>query len=129
PNVTPQQIQDYFAKVTADRERLVRLPQVAEAGRAAYIFLAPDKDGKELGAINAFAAADGHVFRTMDRPKVLQGRFARLDRPDEAIVAAVTARFRYLHVGSRVTLWSYSAQTNELAAVSSNNYPPPDGPA
>src|SRR5438128_707642 len=23
PNVTPQQIQDYFAKVTADRERLV----------------------------------------------------------------------------------------------------------
>ena len=129
PDVTPQQMQDFIARVTADRERLVHLPQVAEAGRAPYMFLSPDKEGKELGAINAFAAADGHIFRTMDRPKVLQGRFARLDRPDEAIVDDVTARFRHLHLGSRVTMWSYSAQTNDQAALSNGNYPPPDGPA
>jgi len=129
PNATPEDIQNYITKTTADREALVRLPQVAEAGRAPYMFLSPDKEGKQLGAINAFAAADGHVFRTMDRPKVLQGRFARLDRPDEAIVDDVTARFRHLHVGSRVTLWSYSAQANDQAALSNGNYPPPDGPA
>jgi putative ABC transport system permease protein len=129
PNATPQDIQNYIAKTTADREQLVRLPQVAQAGRAPYMFLSPDKEGKQLGAINAFAAADGHIFRTMDRPKILQGRFARLDRPDEAIVDDVTARLRHLHVGSRVTLWSYSAQANNQAAVSSGNYPPPDGPA
>jgi ABC-type lipoprotein release transport system permease subunit len=94
------------------------------------MFMSPDKAGKELGAVNAFAAADGHAFRTMDRPKVLHGRFARLDRPDEAIVDDVTARLRYLHVGSRVTMWSYSAQANTSAATSGfGHFPPPDGPA
>src|SRR5436305_4649549 len=130
PNATPAQLQDYIAKTIADREQLVRLPQVAQAGRAPYMFLSPDSEGKELGAINAFAAADGHAFRTMDRPKILHGRYARLDRPDEAIVDDTTARLRHLHVGSRVTLWSYSAQANDSAALSSvGNYPAPDGPA
>ena len=130
PNATPAQLQDYIAKTIADREQLVRLPQVAEAGRAPYMFMSPDSEGKELGAINAFAAADGHAFRTMDRPMILHGRFARLDRPDEAIVDDTTARLRHLHVGSRVTLWSYSAQANDQAAIGAfGKYPPPDGPA
>jgi len=130
PDATPQQIQEYIAKTIADREGLVRLPQVAEAGRAPYMFMSPDRQGKELGAINAFAAADGHAFRTMDRTKILHGRYARLDRADEAIVDDLTARLRDLHVGSRVTLWSYSAQANDQAAMGAfGKYPPPDGPA
>ncbi|MBV9285901.1 MAG: ABC transporter permease, partial [Acidimicrobiia bacterium] len=130
PGATPQQMQDYIHKTVADRQALVRLPQVAEAGRAPYLFLSPDSQAKELGAINAFAAADAHAFRTMDRPKLLHGRFARLDRPDEAVVDDVTARLRHLHVGSRVTMWSYSAQANDQAALGAfGKYPPPDGPA
>src|SRR5438046_1973944 len=39
PTATPQDIQNYIAKTTADRERLVHLPQVAQAGRAPYMFL------------------------------------------------------------------------------------------
>src|SRR5437588_146633 len=130
PDATPQQIRDYIAKTVTDRDGLAHLPQVAEAGRAPYMFLSPDKEGRELGGINAFAAADGHAFRTMDRPKVLSGRFARLDHADEAIVDDVTARLRHLHVGSRVTMWSYSAQANNKAATGGyGNLPPPDGPA
>src|SRR5438477_4354383 len=131
PNATPGQLQDFIAKTVADREQLVRLPQVAQAGRAPYMFLSPDSEGKELGAINAFAAADGHAFRTMDRPKILHGRYARLDRPDEAIVDDTTARLRHLHVGSRVTLWSYSADQNfSVASTGFQQEPPaPAGPA
>src|SRR5437588_2809423 len=129
PDITPAQMKEYIDKTLAERDRLVHLPEVAEAGRAPYMFLSPDKAGKELGAINALAAADVHAFRTMDRPLVVRGRFARLDRPDEAVVDDLTARLRHLHVGSQVTLWSYSVQTNNNVALSGfGKYPPPDGP-
>src|SRR2546430_3951872 len=118
PDISPAQMQGFIDKMLADRDRLVHLPQVAEAGRAPYMFLSPDKEGKELGGINTFAAADGNVYRTLDRAKVLQGRLAHLDRADEAVVDDATARLRHLHVGSRVTLWSYSVQTNNSAAAS-----------
>ncbi|TMK86163.1 MAG: flagellar basal body L-ring protein FlgH, partial [Actinobacteria bacterium] len=129
-NLTPAQLQPYVDKTLAERDALVHLPQVAEAGRAPYMLLSPDREGKEVGGINTFAAADGHAFRTLDRPKVLHGRFARLDRADEAIVDDVTAHLHHLHLGSRVTMWSYSAQANSSAATSGfGHFPPPDGPA
>src|SRR5438105_14279108 len=84
PDVTPAQIQAYTTALLTERAQLVHLPQVAEAGRAPYMFMSPDKAGNEIGAINPFAAADGHAFRTLDRPRPLHGRFPRLDRPDQA---------------------------------------------
>jgi hypothetical protein len=130
PDTTPEQMQAYVDKTLADRNALVHLPQVAEAGRAPYMLLSPDKGGRELGAINPFAAADGHAFRTIDRPKVLHGRLAKLDRADEAVVDDITARLRHLHVGSRLTMWSYTTQANLNAATSGfGHFPPPDGPA
>src|SRR5438045_28593 len=80
PDVTPAQIEAYTTELLAERARLVHLPQVAEAGRAPYMFLSPDKAGNEIGTINPFAAADAHAFRTLDRSRLLHGRFARLDR-------------------------------------------------
>ncbi|MBV8981815.1 MAG: hypothetical protein JO086_13005, partial [Acidimicrobiia bacterium] len=130
PDVSPAEKQAYIDKLLADRDALVHLPQVAEAGRAPYMLVSPDKDGKQLGAINVFAAADGHAFRTIDRPRVLHGRLARLDRADEAVIDDVTAGLRHLHVGSRVTMWSYTAQANLNAATSGfGHFPPPDGPS
>jgi hypothetical protein len=130
PGITDSQIRTFFAELMSDRARLVALPEVKETGRAPYMFLSPDKAGKELGGINAFATADGHAFRTLDRPRVLQGRFARLDRPDEAIVDDVTARLRHLRIGSHVTMWSYSAEQNTSAAVGGfESLPAPSGPA
>src|SRR5216117_3207424 len=52
PDVTPAQMQEFIAAVLADRDRLVHLPQVAEAGRAPYMFMSPDRAGKELGTVN-----------------------------------------------------------------------------
>ena len=126
---TDAQIQAYIAKTLSDRAAVVRLPQVAEAGRSPYMFLSPDKAGRELGGINPFATADAHAFRTMDRPRVLQGRFARLDRPDEAVVDDATARLRHLKVGSRVTMWSFSSEQNTTVAIGGfGKIPAPEGP-
>src|SRR5436305_10722134 len=120
-----------IAATLDDRTRLVALPQVADVGRAPYMFMSPDKAGNELGAINPFAAADGRAFRTFDRPLLLHGRFAHLDRADEAIVDDTTARLRHLHVGSRVTMWSYTADQNFSVASSGfqQEVPAPAGPA
>src|SRR5437588_3932399 len=81
------------------------------------------------GGVVLAAAADAHAFRTMDRPRVLRGRFARLDRADEAIVDDTTARLRHLEVGSRVTMWSFSSEQNTTAAVGGfGKIPAPQGP-
>src|SRR5256885_682216 len=52
------------------RARLLALPQVRDATRRPYIFMSPDREGAELGAVSSFAAADAHAFRTMNRPLV-----------------------------------------------------------
>jgi len=130
PSDIPPELQALFTKTLDDRAKLVHLPQVADAGRAPYMFMSPDKAGKEVGGINPFAAADGHAFRTVDRPLVLQGRMAHLDRPDEAVVDDVTARLRHLHVGSHVTLYSYSSEQNGSVAIRGfTAIPAPEGPA
>jgi len=119
-----------IAKIVADRARMLALPQVAEAGRAPYLVLAPDKAGNEVGSINPFGAADPDVFRTFDRPIVIQGRLARLDRSDEVTVDDGTARRRHLTVGSPLTMWSYSPeQMNNLFAQGFSKIPAPAGPA
>jgi len=131
PQGDPSQPQPaLFAKMIADRAAMLALPQVAEAGRAPYMFLSPDKAGNEVGSINPFGADDAHAFRTLDRPIVLEGRFAHLDRADEVIVDDGTARRRHLEIGSRLTMWSYSAeQMNNAFATGFGQLPSPEGPA
>jgi ABC-type lipoprotein release transport system permease subunit len=117
-------------EVLATRARVAALPQVAETSQDPYLFLSPDKAGREVGSMNPIAAADDRAFRTMNRPHLLHGRLARLDRPSEAVIDGLTARLRHLHVGSRVTMWSFSRQ--QIAAAGSGGFaalPAPEGPA
>jgi hypothetical protein len=118
-----------FARGLATRRRVLALPQIEAAGRAPYLFLSPDRAGAEVGSINPFGAADANAFRTLDRPLVLEGRLARLDRPDEVVVDDLTAARRHLHVGSRVPMWAFSAQQNQATNESgSGKIPAPAGP-
>jgi hypothetical protein len=118
-----------FAQALATRRRVLGLPQVAEVGRAPYLFLTPDKTGAEFATINPFGAADAHAFRTLDRPLLLQGRFPRLDRPGEAMVDDLTVVRRHLHIGSKVRMWAFSAQQNQAVNVSgAGKIPAPAGP-
>src|SRR5437016_6056647 len=65
------------------------------------------------------------------RTEAAMKRFVAYSRPEEAIVDDTTARSRHLHVGSRVTMWSYSADQNfSVASTGFQQEPPaPAGPA
>ncbi|MEP6660273.1 MAG: ABC transporter permease [Acidimicrobiales bacterium] len=118
------------AQALATRARVLALPQIAEVDRAPYLFLSPDKAGKEIGSINPFASAGEHAFRTMDRPLVLHGRLARADRADEVVVDDFTAAQRHLRVGSELTMWSFSfEQTIDTARTGFGKIPRPAGPS
>jgi FtsX-like permease family len=118
------------ARAVVVRSRVFALPQIAAAGRAPYIFLAANRRGSDIGGVNAFAAADTRMFRTIERPRLLDGRLPRPDRAGEAVVDDVTAAARRLHVGSRIRLRAFSAaqQGNPETTVLSK-YPAPAGPA
>src|SRR5437763_16102810 len=66
PDITPAQMKEYIDKTLAERDRLVHLPEVAEAGRAQYMFLSPEQAGKELGDNKPLAAADDTAFPPTD---------------------------------------------------------------
>jgi hypothetical protein len=134
PGQTGPPDQAEFARIMsetiAQRAQVVALPQVAEAARAPYMFMSPDKAGNQLGTINPFGAADAHAFRTMDRPLLLRGRLAQLDHPYEVVIDDLTAGRRHLHVGSRLTMWSYSAAQNSSVATGGyTKIPAPEGAA
>ena len=115
-----------FARALATRARVAALPQIAEAGRAPYVFMSAAHH--DIGSVNPFASADAHAFRTIDRPLVLHGRLGRLDRPDEAVVDDVDAAQLHAHVGSRVTFRSFTAAQNEAFASSgAGKIPSPEG--
>jgi len=118
------------ARIVATRARVLALPQVAAGGRAPFVFLSADRAGTDVGGINPFAAGDPDTFRTLDRPRLLRGRLARPDHPDEAVVDDVTAAQRHLHLGSRVRLWAFSAsQMGNPATTVFSKYPAPAGPS
>jgi putative ABC transport system permease protein len=112
------------------RRRVLALPQIAAVGRSPYIFMSPDRTGAGLASVNPFAAADAQVFRRFDRPLVLKGRLADPDRADEAVVDDSTAAEQRWHVGSQVTMWSYTTEQNDaVAAAGSGRIPAPAGPS
>ena len=117
-----------FARTLATRARVLALPQIAEAGRAPYVFMTANKHGADLGSVNPFASADAHAFRTIDRPLLLRGRLARLDRPDEVAVDDLDAAALHVRVGSLVKLRSFSAQQTQAFATSgAGKIPSPEG--
>src|SRR6476620_7023098 len=78
------------ARGEAVRSQVLGLPQIAEAGRSPYIFLAANRQGSDGGGVNAFAAADRHMYRAIERQRLLSGRLARPGRADEAVVDDLT---------------------------------------
>src|SRR6478736_9057713 len=117
-----------FGRALADRARVLALPQIAEAGRAPYVFMTANQHGSGFGSVNPFASADAHAFRTIDRPLVLRGRLARINRPDEAAVDDLDAAELHVRVGSLIKLRSFSAQqTHAFATSGAGNIPSPEG--
>jgi hypothetical protein len=129
PPSDPAEAARLLAHAAGVRQRVATLPQVAAATRVPYLMLSGNAAGDDVGQINPFAAADTNAFRSVDRPRLLHGRFARPDRPDEVIVDDVTAALRGLHVGSPLRLWAFSPEQMQSSALSGGGtLPRPSGP-
>jgi hypothetical protein len=81
-----------------------KLPEVERYGKAAGV---PIIGSKVNGApdpllqTNSLAAEDDHTFRTIARPKLLQGRLFNAAAPDEIMMNPLAAKTLHLSVGSR----------------------------
>jgi len=113
----------------ATGDQVAALPQVADADRYAFIFVAATPDGSDSGAIVALAAADDHAFVTMNRVLVVAGHRTSVDRPFDVMVTEVAASRRHWRVGSRFTLYAYSRDQIEQSSTSGGDATsPPAGP-
>ena len=93
-------------------DKLEALPQVESATRAAYVFSVPLKPSGELDITGAgigqpLAPRNGWL-KTMDIPKLLQGRHPRDDRPEELAVSYLTAKLSGFKVGDHLRLATWT---------------------
>ncbi len=85
-----------------DYSAVVALPEVLDAGT---FNLAP-VGIKEFGEIGTLAPGDDHLYRTLGRPLLVEGRLPDPARDDEVVVNRVAAARFGLRVGQQVTLVS-----------------------
>jgi hypothetical protein len=111
PDVTPAQ--------------LAALPEVEDHGRATYVLARFPTLGDEGRQVVPFAALDDHQFRTIDRPRVLEGRLADPDRADEVVVSDTMADQRGLAVGSILPIRVFEPHEEVLGSPGD---PQPTGP-
>ena len=83
-----------FAKI--DLDTIAALPQVAASGRQ-YFIGATDPD------LAAMAPAAG-MGKTVDIPKLIEGRLPKADSLDETAISFTLAKHRHLHVGGSIKL-------------------------
>ncbi len=126
---------DSLTLAPAER-RIVNLPQVAAYFRAPYLFLTPDRTGQNAAVsadkLNVIGDADTDLYRSVDRPLVLNGRLPDPRRPFEVAVNELAATGQHLHVGSTIRLYAYSyaqVRSGNLTASSSAAPMRPTGPS
>ena len=90
-----------FGDETPDR-RIAAVPNVIDSGSPVYQFVTfPDLPRDGFGIV-AFAAADGRLWRTLDRPLILRGRLPRPSSATEVAISSSMAARNRLHPGSRL---------------------------
>lgn len=86
-------------------DAVARLPGVTESGRGAILLSAPVGSGLRAGLdVAVLAALDDRALRTIERPRLVQGRLPAAERADEVAVNEALARRLDLDLGDRFTL-------------------------
>ena len=109
------------------------LPQVAQATRMSGGLVvpttpdgAPDFDAAD--EIVFFSALDTRGLRTLNRPKMLEGRLPDPTRIDEMFIEEVLARQEHLGIGSTMQVMSYDRDTAEALEAGAEPDQLPRGP-
>ena len=100
--------------------------------RRAYVFIVPLKPNGEPDVSSSLlgqplAAVDPAMFRTVDQEKVLRGRAADPNRPDEVTVGRELARHFGIRVGQTIDIASFSPAASAQVLAGSDAVTP-DGP-
>ncbi len=110
-NATPAELRDFE-----------RTPGVAAVGRLRQLTMVVD-DGQFLAT---GAQVDDQFGRTVDRPRVIEGRRANLDDPDEITIGESLAEQMHKGVGDTLTFRTYSP--DDIEALTQGEDRPPLGP-
>ena len=109
---------------TVTPEDLTTLPEVEDHGRLSYLFARFPTLADQGREVVPFAALDDHQYRTIDRPRVLQGRLPDPARVEEVAISEGLADRHGLAVGSRLPIWLFSFQQYQEVAGSSDDSDP-----
>jgi ABC-type lipoprotein release transport system permease subunit len=126
----------YDAKQTAERrdhgtkilDAVDRSEIVVAHGRFGGVTLERIVDGKvdtRLTATSAFGlvAYDDRIGRTISKPRVIDGRLARVDRADEATITPEAAALLHWRVGTEIT----DLREYDWSDLNEDGTTPPDG--
>ena len=105
----PEDATLFFSTTPEVGRRVVALPQVARWTRLPYLYMSTNPSRFDPRTA-VFGAEDTVAFRTIERPMVVRGRPSQPTRADEVTVNEREASALHLHVGSSVTLYSFSLQ-------------------
>jgi hypothetical protein len=122
----PEDASLFFA-FNANPGPVLELGQIARVTRTPYLMMSPDPT--TLGSMGVFGAADDNAWRSVGRPMVRAGRMTNPDAIDEVVVDDSARRTGRLHLGSPITLYSFSRK--QIEAVSNQGFAggdPPRGP-
>jgi ABC-type lipoprotein release transport system permease subunit len=130
---------DVFAGIPTDEAGRVDPGQLAQVGRLpgveavaplAHLFMVPDglelPPGRELD-FGGSAGVDERFGHDVLRPRMVEGRRARLERPDEIVLNEDTAEALNVGSGDTVSFVSYTRDQG-LAAEAGTDPGPPAGP-
>jgi ABC-type lipoprotein release transport system permease subunit len=103
-----------------DLDRLAALPEVEESSKGSVYFM--PRARWRNGRISTYdflplASQDGRLGTVIDRPRILAGRAADPDRPDEAVLGFVAADRLGLEPGDEVTLTLVPEASFQVALV------------
>jgi ABC-type lipoprotein release transport system permease subunit len=110
-----------------DLDRVERLPQVTSSARATVtlMFTGRTGDGRRVGPVDLFPMLpdDDRLGRDVERQRILEGRPADQDVPDEAVASFVLAERLGLHPGDTIRLhFVRSANFPAAAATLLSNF-------
>jgi len=109
---------------------VLSVPQVESYYRALYLYATTA--GRAPGVVNTFGLVDPVMMRSAERPYLVAGRLPDPASPSEVAINELAASKLHVHVGSTVSVRSYSvAQLGEAGQPSSTGAGPPApvGPA
>jgi ABC-type lipoprotein release transport system permease subunit len=110
-----------------DWEPIAALPEVEAVGKFAVSGFVVD-EAPEDDVSTGFPVIGPDIYRTIEKPVVLEGRALDPSRPDEVMVSPLFLEHYGFHIGDTVTIRLYSPEQIDVLDTPDDQGGPPEGP-